>query len=153
MKTIRLALVLFIFLSIYVVATAALPVEENQSALIFQFGRIVRIVDQSGLHWKLPDPIETRFLISRKIKVHDPEAREYLTEDKKNIVLDYFFTYQIVDPLQFHRVLKDHRIAEVTLDDLVNSALGSSLGRYDLTSECPVSHRRTSPRRVPVPLP
>lgn len=134
MKTLRLALILVLFLGIYVLATAAVPVEENQSALIFQFGRVIRIVDQPGLHWKLPDPIQTRFLISRKIKVYDPEAREYLTEDKKNIVIDYFFTYQIADPLQFHRVLKDDRIADVTLDDLVNSALGSSLGRYELTS-------------------
>ena len=71
--------------------------------------------------------------VSHKAAFYNPEAREYLTSDKKNILVDYFFIYRIVDPLQFYNVLKDRRIAEITVDNMVNSILGSSLGHFELS--------------------
>jgi membrane protease subunit HflC len=101
---------------------------------VFQFGKVVQVIETPGLHWKWSEPFQTKLLINKKILLCDPASREFLTDDKKNIVADYFFTYRITDPLQFHKTLKDLTIAEVTLEDLVTSAFGSIFGQYLLSS-------------------
>ncbi len=115
-------------------ATSVFTVREGEYGLVFQFGRFVRRIDTPGLHWKRPSPFETKMTISRRILMCDPESKEFLTEDKKNVVVDYFFTYRIEDPLQFTKCLKDRRIADVTLEDQILSALGNTLGRYALST-------------------
>jgi membrane protease subunit HflC len=134
MKRWSIAMILCGGLLVYAFFTAMLPVTEGSYAIVFQFGKVVHVIDTPGLHWKWPEPFQTKLILNKKILLCDPVAREFLTDDKKNIVADYFFTYQITDPLQFHKTLKDLTIAEVTLEDLVTSAFGSIFGQYLLSS-------------------
>jgi membrane protease subunit HflC len=134
MKRWSLVIILCSGLLVYALFTAMLPVNEGSYAIVFQFGKVVHVIDSPGLHWKWPEPFQTRLVLNKKMLLCDPAAREFLTDDKKNIVADYFFTYQITDPLQFHKTLKDLTIAEVTLEDLVTSAFGSIFGQYLLSS-------------------
>jgi regulator of protease activity HflC (stomatin/prohibitin superfamily) len=60
---------------------------------------VVRVVDQPGLHLKLPFervlPVDRRLLYSR------PAEAEYLTADKKNVVVRSLAIWRIADPKRF----------------------------------------------------
>ena len=58
MKTKSISALIVLALAFYTLATAAVLVEENQSVLILQFGRIVKTISEPGLHWKLPLPVQ-----------------------------------------------------------------------------------------------
>ena len=134
MKKRHIAIALLVILCAYVIFTAMFVVREGEYAIVFEFGRCKKVIDQAGLHWKMPNPIQTKCTLSKRIIMCDPASREFLTSDKKSIVVDYFFTYRIQDPLSFHKTLKDRKIAELTLEDLTASALSTTLGRFPLSS-------------------
>jgi len=130
----KIIIIILILLGIYLVATSMFAVDESQYVLIFQFGRIVKVIDKPGLHWKLPEPIQTKLTLSKKLLLYDPAGAEFLTGDKKSIVVNYFLSWKIIDPVKFFKTLKSKITAEATLGDIVASEIGVALGNYPLTA-------------------
>ncbi len=56
----RLYILVFAALVIYLTNSSLIAVKETEIAVIHQFGRPVRIIDQAGLAVKLPNPVQTR---------------------------------------------------------------------------------------------
>jgi hypothetical protein len=61
-------------------------VRETEFALITQFGQPVRTITTAGLHAKWPFQNITYF--DRRLRVYDPRPSEFLTRDKKNLVIE-----------------------------------------------------------------
>ncbi len=139
MKKRYLCLVLALILLIYSGATMVFPLDETKMAIISQFGRPIKVVREAGLHWKWPDPIQTKILFDKRVLLHDPVAREFLTGDKKNIVVDFFLCWRIADPLTFLQAVRDRRGAELRLEDAINAEAGAVFGKYPITAF--VSHQ------------
>jgi membrane protease subunit HflC len=117
---------------VLILRTAAFVVDETQSAIVTQFGSPVRVVDRAGFHWKIPQPIQAVRFFDRRLLVYDPKPTEFLTNDKKNVVVDAFVTWRIADPRKFLETVNDRGGAEVRMADIVASELGAALGRYPL---------------------
>ena len=116
-------------------------VDETQHAIVTQFGRPVReIVGAPGLHAKLPYQSVVRF--DNRLLLYDPAASEFLTMDKKNVIIGTFVTWRISDPLQFLRAVTNIAGGERRLHDIVWAELANTLGEYPLealvTSDAPV---------------
>ncbi|MBV8830532.1 MAG: protease modulator HflC [Acidobacteriaceae bacterium] len=116
---------LYLFLSMY-------SVKETEFALITQFGRPVATITQPGLHFKWPFQTATYF--DRRLRIYNPRPSEFLTRDKKNIVIDTYVAWEIEDPNQFIQTVSDPVSAEMRLHDIVWSGLSAALGRHDLDS-------------------
>jgi membrane protease subunit HflC len=121
-------------LALYVASTALIAVEETELVVVTQFGRPVRVVEQAGLAFKLPDPIQTALRLDRRLQSLDTSPREYLTQDKKNVVLGGFVVWRVREPKRFIQSVRDLAAAEQRLSDLVASELGSAVGSYPLAS-------------------
>jgi membrane protease subunit HflC len=117
---------------ILIARTAAFVVDETQTAIVTQFGSPVRVIDEAGLHWKVPQPIQAVRFFDRRLLVYDPKPTEFLTNDKKNIVVDAFVTWRISDPRKFLETVNDRAGAEVRMADIVASEMGAALGQYPL---------------------
>ena len=128
-KTILLAA--FVFL-IIVLNSMLFTVNQTEYAVVTQFGRPVRAITQPGLNWKLPDPIQNIQRYDNRLKVYTPRVAEFLTRDKKNVMVESFTIWRIQDPVIFMKTLKTFSTAQERLNDVVFSELGVSLGRYDL---------------------
>jgi membrane protease subunit HflC len=60
-------------------------VDQRENALVFQFGEIVEIQKEPGLHAKLPVVQNVRFFDARIQTSDDREAERFLTSEKKNV--------------------------------------------------------------------
>ncbi len=123
-----------IVLVVLVGLTAVFVVDETQVAIVTQFGRPTRVVDQAGLHWKIPQPVQAVRFFDKRLLVYDPKPTEFLTNDKKNVVADAFVTWRIADAKKFLETVNDRAGAEVRMADIVASELGAALGKYPLSA-------------------
>jgi membrane protease subunit HflC len=121
-----------VFVLMLILRTAVFVVDETKVAIVTQFGRPVRVTEVAGLNWKLPQPVQAVRLFDRRLLVYDPKPTEFLTNDKKNIVVDTFVAWKIADAEKFLQTVSDRDGAEVRMADIVASELGAALGRYPL---------------------
>lgn len=100
-------------------------VNEKEKALVLRLGQIARADSEPGLHWKLPFIESVRKFDSRIITL-DAEPEQYLTAEKKNVMVDAFVKWRVAnvgtyftsmsgDPLR-----ANGRIAEIIKEGLRN---------------------------------
>jgi membrane protease subunit HflC len=114
-----------------IVWASAYTVSEADLVIVTLFGRPTRSIADAGLHAKWPFESILRF--DRRLMVYDPGSSEFLTKDKKNLVLGSAVCWRITDPTRFLQTVGDTTGAEMRLHDLVWATLAADVGRVDLT--------------------
>jgi membrane protease subunit HflC len=107
-------------------------VRETEFALVTQFGRPVRTVANAGLHVKWP--FQSILWFDKRLRIYNPRPSEFLTRDKKNLVIDNYVAWRIDDPNRFVQSVGETAAAEMRLHDIIWSGLSAVLGRQDLDS-------------------
>ena len=111
--------------------------DEREQAIITQFGAYVRTVTQPGLHTKVPF-VHTVHRFDRRVLATDAQPAEYLTLDKKRVVVDYVARWRIADPLAFFKSVRTLEGARARIEDITFSELRRELASQDfapVTSE------------------
>jgi modulator of FtsH protease HflC len=110
---------------IYLLASSIFIVDQRQFAVVFSFGQIVRVIQEPGLQLKFPAPFENvRFFDRRILTIDNPEAERFITSEKKNLLVDSYVKWRIVDPRKFFVSFRgDESLAVDRLNQLVRSAL------------------------------
>ena len=124
----------------YILSTGLVQVGETELALITQFGSPVRVADQAGLTFKLPDPVQTVVRLDRRLQVIDADPGEFLTRDRKNLVVGTFVLWRIEDGRKFLQSVRNPDDAQRCLMDLVGSELGGR--HWKRTLDIVFEHRR-----------
>ncbi len=106
-------------------------VDMTEQAVVTQMGKPVRDVKDPGLHFKLPF-IQTVTIFSNQLLDYDAAAAEIITSDKKNLLVDNYAKWKIVDPLLFLQTVRSYDRAQARLDDIIYSELRVELGRHEL---------------------
>ena len=78
-------------------------VDVTETAVVTQFGSPVAVVTEPGLRTKIPLAQQVRRFDAR-LQVLEPQQAEFLTKDKKNVVVNYFAVWRIADPLQYEHL-------------------------------------------------
>ena len=107
-------------------------VRETEFALVTQFGRPVRTVSSAGLHVRWP--WQTTLWFDRRLRIYNPRPSEFLTRDKKNLVIENYVAWRIDDPNRFVQSVGDAAAAEMRLHDIIWSGLSAAFGSEDLES-------------------
>ena len=122
----------FIVLVAVVAYTSLYTVTEMERAVVIRLGRPVgEPIETSGLKFKLPFVDKVEYFDKRLLE-YDSEPKELITKDKKNIVIDNYARWKIVDPLLFLQAVQDERGAQARLDDIIYSEVRERLGQYTL---------------------
>ena len=108
------------------------PVRETEFVLVTQFGRPIRTITEAGLAAKWP--YQTAIFFDRRLRAYNPRPSEFLTRDKKNIVIESYVVWKIADPGRFVQTVGDATAGEMRLHDIVWSGLAAALGTHDLDS-------------------
>jgi len=99
----RLNFLIVIFIvGVFVVRAAVFTVDEREHALKFRFGEIVQSEYEPGIHFKIPF-INNVMKYPDRILNYDQSEEKFLTGEKKNLIVDYFITWRIVEPAQYYR--------------------------------------------------
>ena len=107
-------------------------VRETEYALVTQFGRPVRTLTSAGLHVKWP--WQSILWFDRRLRIYNPRPAEFLTRDKKNLVIENYVAWRIDDPRRFVESVGDTTAAEMRLHDIIWSGLSAAFGAQDLDS-------------------
>jgi len=112
----------------------AFQVREGRTALVTRFGEPVRAIDDAGLHWKLPWPIDRAQQLDRRWRVFETRHGETLTRDKKNVILLAYTVWRVGDSWTFLRAVGSDEGAGERLDSLVLDAQAQVIGGHDLSA-------------------
>ena len=105
-------------------------VDETNQAMVLQFGNPIRTIRNPGLYTKLPF-IQNLIIFEKRVLSSDAPPQEYLTTDKKRLVVDHVTRWRIDDPLLFFQAVGTEAGARARLDDIVFSELREELAKVD----------------------
>ncbi len=108
-------------------------VEQGFTSVVMKFGKPVRVLKSPGIYLKLPYPINTVKKIDARLILLSPKPSEFLTADKKNLVVDNAICYKISDPVLYLKTVRGIKGLEIRLTDLLSSHTGLILGVKDLS--------------------
>jgi membrane protease subunit HflC len=131
----RKTIVIFLGLIVasLLVLSLTVTVPETEFVIVSRFGDPRRVIDEAGLHVRWPPPVDTVTRIDRRIHVLDPDSAEYLTSDKKNILVSAFMVWSVSEPVEYLVAVNDQRGAEARLSDVMRSEVGTILGSHPLS--------------------
>jgi membrane protease subunit HflC len=109
--------------------SAVYTVDMTQQVILTQFGEYVRTNTKAGLDFKVPF-VQKVHKFDKRILVSDANPAEYLTLDKKRLVVDNYTRWKIVDPLQFYKTVRNDLGARARLDGIVYSELRTHIAAH-----------------------
>ena len=108
-------------------------VDETNQAIILQFGEPIGTIRAPGLATKLPF-VQNVIYFEKRVLSSDAPPQEYLTLDKKRLVVDHVTRWRISDPLLFFKAVRTEAGARARLDDIVFSELRRELASVDFVN-------------------
>lgn len=113
-----------------VASLSLFTVNQTQLALVLQFGEIKRVIDQPGLNVKVPMIQNVVYFDRRVLTLDTREPERFITSEKKNVLVDHFVKWRIVDPREYYKAVQgDEGRARTRLDQTVNAGLREEFGK------------------------
>lgn len=104
-------------------------VDQKSHAIVFALGEVKAVISEPGLHFKLPPPFQNVvFLDKRILTIESPEADRFITAEKKNILVDTYVKWQIIDPkLYYVSFIGEESRARDRLSQIVKAVLNEEI--------------------------
>lgn len=118
------------FVVMVILTLSAYTVDEREYAIVFRLGEIVAVKKTPGLYFKMPLVENVRYFDKRILTLNWDEPDRFITSEKKNVLVDSFVKWRIVDPAKFYVSVKgDEAQAERRLSQTVNDGLRAEFGK------------------------
>jgi membrane protease subunit HflC len=95
-------------------------IDEGEQAVIVQMGRLVNVVTEAGLHFKIP-LIDNVVRYPKKIMAWEGEQKSMPTREKQYIWVDVIARWRIADPRKFYESIFSVSSAYPKLGDIIDS--------------------------------
>ncbi len=115
---------------VVVAAQTVFTIGEWEQGMVVQFGNPKRIIQEPGLYFKLPG-IQNLVRFEKRVLTTDARAAEYITLDKKRVLVDHVSRWRIQDPLQYYRSVRDQIRAVARLDDIIAARLRQEIATHN----------------------
>jgi membrane protease subunit HflC len=113
-----------------VLAMSIFTVDQRQYALVFQLGEVKKVITEPGLNFKIPMIQNVRYFEKRIITLDNADPERFITSEKKNVLVDSYIKWRIVDPsLYYISVSGDETRARTRLNQTVNAGLREEFGK------------------------
>jgi membrane protease subunit HflC len=113
-----------------VLGTSIFTVDQRQHAIVFQLGEVRDVISEPGLYFKWPMIQNVRYFDKRILTLDSAEPERFITSEKKNVLVDSFVKWKIVDPkLYYISVAGDEARAKTRLSQTVNAGLREEFGK------------------------
>jgi membrane protease subunit HflC len=125
---INLLLISIVLVALFVRASV-FTVDQREHALKLQFREIVGSDYAPGLHFKMPF-VHDVLKFQNRILTYENSEEKFLTGEKKNLIVDYFVTWRIVDAAQYYRAVRgDEDAAIERLSAIVKEGIKAAISR------------------------
>ncbi|OIO82954.1 MAG: HflC protein [Gallionellaceae bacterium CG1_02_56_997] len=130
MKTNVANVLIGIVVALIVLSLSLFVVDQRQNAILFQLGEVVSVKTSPGLYFKIPLLQNVRYFDSRILTLDAGEPERFITAEKKNVMVDSFVKWRIVDVKQYYvSVGGDEVRANTRLMQTVNSSMREEFGK------------------------
>ena len=135
-------LIIFAIFIIILLFDSFYVIEQREQAIVLQFGKPVTFkidgqeinnISEPGLKFKLPFIQEVK-KFNKRILTFEATDKEVLDIDKKNLTVNAFAKYQIIDPLKFYQKVTDISGIKDKLDRIFEAALRDEIGEIPLSN-------------------
>ncbi|MBX9917092.1 protease modulator HflC [Nitrosomonas sp. Is35] len=119
-----------IVIAIFFLGSSAIyVVDERQQAILFQLGEVIDVKTEPGLYFKIPIAHNVRYFEKRILTMNTEEPERFITSEKKNVLVDLFVKWRIVDVKQYYiSVRGDEALAQTRLAQTINASLRDEFG-------------------------
>lgn len=115
----------FLFIASFTVTS------KDEYTVIRRFGKIEKVISEPGFSFKVPF-VENASSIEKRLLMYDIPQTEVITKDKKNMVVDCYVTWKIVNPVKFAQALNSSvTSAEARINSNVFNTVKNTIGSID----------------------
>ncbi len=123
-------IVIAVLVAAILVSLSLFTVDQRQAALVFQLGEIVSVKKEPGLYFKIPLLQNVRYFDTRILTLDASTPERFITSEKKNVLVDYFVKWRIVDVQRFYVSFNgDEARAMNRLAQTVNDGMRAEFGK------------------------
>jgi membrane protease subunit HflC len=122
MGNMRVGLVVLALVAVGIIMSV-FYVDQRELAIKFRFGEIVASEFEPGLHFKIPIVNNVQFFPRRIQTITNPQEL-FLTREKKNLFVDFFIKWRIIDVADYYRatrgeqLVSSQRLLEIVKDGI-----------------------------------
>ena len=119
--------------ALFLLISSLFVVNESQTAIVLNLGKVVRSDLKPGLHFKVPF-IEQVRKFDRRLLTLDDNPERYLTAEKKDVEVDFFVKWRIKDVTAYYRATSggNEEAAAQRLTPIVKNALRNDINQVTL---------------------
>jgi membrane protease subunit HflC len=104
-------------------------VDQRQNVIVFRLGEVVDVKREPGLYAKIPLLDNLRYFDTRILTIDTAEPERFLTSEKKNVLVDLFVKWRIIDVRNYYvSVGGDEARARTRLLQTINDSLRAEFG-------------------------
>jgi len=118
-----------VFLAL-IFAMSVYTVDQRKAAIKFQLGEIITVQTDPGLYFLVPVLQNVRLYDTRIQTLDTRDAERFLTSENKNVLVDSFVKWRVIDVKQYYvSVRGDSIAAEARISQTVNDALRAEFAK------------------------
>lgn len=123
--------IVVLILALIVLKSSIVSTYNDEYKLVLQFGKVVRVIDEPGLSFKIPFVQSTQSIPNYEM-IYDLVPSEVNTRDKKVMVTDSFALWTVRDPLKYlSRLGANKANAESRISVVVYNAVKNVISSTD----------------------
>ena len=117
------------FIALMLLSSTIFVVDQRRFAIVFALGQVKEVIAEPGLHFKLPPPFQNVIYLDKRILTLDtPDADRFIPAEKKNILVDAFVKWRILDPrLYYVSFTGDENRARDRMSQIIKAALNDEI--------------------------
>lgn len=117
------------FIALIVLQSTMFVVDQKSFAIVFALGEVREVISEPGIYFKLPRPLQNvMFLDKRILTIDTPDADRFITAEKKNILVDAFVKWRIINPKLYYVSFNGEETrARDRLNQIVKAALNDEI--------------------------
>ena len=118
-----------LFIALMLLSSTMFVVNQKQYAILFTLGKAGDAITEPGLYFKTPMLQNVVYLDKRILSLDTADTDKFLTAEKKNIIVDAFVKWRIVDPKRYYVSFSggDESRASIRLGQIIKSALNDEI--------------------------
>ncbi len=106
MKNLGIPILVLIIILILSLMLVAFQVRETEVAFVTRLGKHVRTMEEPGLYFKWPLPIERVRKYDSRLHVYEADMGETTTKGAVPIIIKTYAVWKVADPVAFYRSIK-----------------------------------------------
>jgi len=123
------AILVVLVLALVTGSLSLFVVDQRQNAIVFRLGEVVDVKTKPGLYLKVPLVDNVRYFDVRILTIDTAEPERFLTSEKKNVLVDLFVKWRILDVRQYYvSVQGNEAFAQTRLLQTINDGLRAEFG-------------------------